>query len=156
MTWSTGRGEAPTCGVFGVAMRARWSPCCSAGEARRGSACCVLAVATARRCPMRCVLAVATARQPTRDPDSMVPVCHTEGIVATTLRRRVLHGGGLFGAGPSVSFVFPIGAGWCLGGNFMCSRWLLAATAWVCSVSVGQQSGLDQIVLQSIRSGLSR
>jgi hypothetical protein len=52
--------------------------------------------------PARCVLAVATARQPTRGPYSVVSLCRMVGTVVAALRRRVLHGGGLFGAELSV------------------------------------------------------
>ena len=51
--------------------------------------------------------------------------------VATVLRRRVLHGGDLLGAGLSYSLVFSIGVGSCLGGDFMYLSRLLAALAWL-------------------------
>ena len=55
---------------------------------------------------MRCVFAVATARQPARGPDSVVPLRRTVDSVAAALWRQVLLGGGLLGAGLSVSLVF--------------------------------------------------
>jgi len=55
---------------------------------------------------VRCVFAMATARQPARGPDSVVPLRRTVDYVAAALWRRVLHGGGLLGAGLSVSLVF--------------------------------------------------
>ena len=55
---------------------------------------------------MRCVFAMATARQPARGPDSVVPLRPTVDSVAAVLWRSVLHGGGLLGAGLSVSLVF--------------------------------------------------
>ena len=58
---------------------------------------------------MRCVFAVATARQPARGPDSVVPLRRTVDSVAAALWRRVLHGGGLLGAGLSV-FLFSLSA----------------------------------------------
>jgi len=56
--------------------------------------------------PVRCVFAMATARQPARGPDSVVPLCRTVDYIAAALWRQVLHGGGLLGAGLSVSLVF--------------------------------------------------
>ena len=63
----------------------------------------------------------------------MVPLRWTVDTVAAVLQRRVLHGGGLLGAGLSSSFVFPVGVGSCLGGDLMCLSRLLAAPAWLCS-----------------------
>ena len=70
----------------------------------------------------------------------MVPLRWTVNTVATVLRRRVLHGGDLLGAGLSVSLVFSIGVGSCLGGDFMCLSRLLAAPAWL--VRPGLPSGV--------------
>ena len=69
--------------------------------------------------PVRCVFAMATARQPARGPDSVVPLRRTVDSVAAALWRRVLHGGGLLGAGLSV-----------------CRRMLLVAPAWLSSASI--------------------
>ena len=77
-----------------------------------------------------------TARQPTRGLDSAVALCRTMSTVAAAPRRRVLHGGGLLGAGLSVSLVSSIGAGLCLGGDYTCRRRWLVVTGWFCSVGI--------------------
>ena len=55
---------------------------------------------------MRCVFTMATARQPARGPDSVVPLRRMVDSVAAALWCQVLHGGGLLGAGLSVSLIF--------------------------------------------------
>lgn len=81
-----------------------------------------------------CVFALEYARQHASGPDSVVPlsmVCRVE----VALWRRFSHGGGLLSVMGSVSLVFSIDAGMCLGGDFLCRRRLLAVAACLRSSS---------------------
>jgi hypothetical protein len=70
--------------------------------------------------PVRCVIMVATARQPARGPDLVFLLCRMVCGVATALRRRVPHGGGILGAVRSVSLV-----------SLSARGYVLTATSWV-------------------------
>ena len=89
MEYCGGRGEAPACGVFCMAMRARRRSNSGCGEA-----------------PARLCLCGATARQPARGPDSVVSLCQMVFGGAAALRRQVLHSGGLLGVVRSVFLDF--------------------------------------------------
>ena len=79
--------------------------------------------------------------------------CRGVGIVAAALRRRVPQGGGLFGAGLSIFFVFSPGFGLHLGGDLKCRRRWFAVPAWICSANVVLRSCLDCVdaPIQSVR-----
>lgn len=58
--------------------------------------------------------------------------CQTAGVVAVTPQQRVPYGGGLLGAGLSISLVFSIDTRLCLGSDYMCRRRWLVLTGWTC------------------------